>query len=81
LIEGYASRSGSEWHNLELTYLRAANVRQYLVDFLGDDLRATVELIAHGEEAAAEAGVPEGQESESWRVVDIEINGVVVLRL
>jgi hypothetical protein len=81
LIEGYASRSGSEWHNFELTYLRAANVRQHLMDFLGDDLRAVAELRAHGEEAAAEAGAPEGQESEAWRVVDLEINGVVVLRL
>lgn len=79
LIEGFASPTGTEPRNMELSYLRAANVRQRLQELLGAELRAGVEISALSDEPARQAGVT--GEAQEWRAVHLKINGVVVLRL
>ncbi len=83
-IDGYASTTGSESFNKGLSDLRARNTLQAIHDVLGPAFalpQKHIQLKAHGEMAARQAGSPENTEDPSWRKVEVRINGHVVLVL
>lgn len=83
-ITGYASPAGRDDHNRTLSNLRARNTLQAIRDIMGGDLGVPPERQAYeglGEAPARAAGVPDGEESDAWRKVEVSFNGTVVLTL
>ena len=80
-IDAYASRAASEQHNEQLTRMRANNTQSAMQTLIGRGATEALTLVPHGERAAAEAGVRDGDDSPEWRRVDVTINGVLALRL
>ena len=83
-VTGYASPAGPDAHNMTLSALRARNTLQAIRDIMGADLAIppvaqTAEGL--GEGPARAAGIPDGQESDAWRKVEVSFDGTVVLTL
>lgn len=83
LIVGHADRIDTPERNIELSRLRAENVRQCLMDVLGDKLafRDEIELRFLGEQVAASLGIKDGRPSPEWRKVELFLDGRQVLTL
>jgi outer membrane protein OmpA-like peptidoglycan-associated protein len=81
-IHGYASPSGGEPYNLELSDKRAQSVYNYLYAVLGDTFGVPTHrtvVMGHGEwDAIYIGGVPNGTEIAEWRRVDVVINGALI---
>ncbi|MEO8551655.1 MAG: DUF4157 domain-containing protein, partial [Kofleriaceae bacterium] len=79
-ITGYASRLGSETHNLQLAGARTTHTAHAIIAAMPE----VAERIAgetRGEGAAEAAGVVDGDNDQMWRRVDVSIAGTVVLRM
>lgn len=79
-IVGYASRLGSEAHNLELAGRRTSTTAHAIIAAMPE----VAERIAgetRGELAARDEGVADGDNDQMWRRVDVSIGGTVVLRM
>jgi len=83
-IDGYASRSGPDKYNAQLSEARAQTVYNFLQSVLTDDFRikkGNVTVKGHGEQAAAKAGEDDKKENRAWRRTTVKLNGTTVLRL
>ncbi|MBX7432776.1 OmpA family protein [Mycobacterium sp. Y57] len=82
-IDGYASTTGTDEHNMQLSLSRSQNVLQQIKDvvpgFAVPDEQITV--TGHGETSARESGEQDQTENVAWRRVDIALNGRIVLSL
>jgi outer membrane protein OmpA-like peptidoglycan-associated protein len=81
VILGYADRTGRPKFNRLLSKARAVNTRQALVDAIGDDLRADLMELGHGEDVLAALGeafgFPDGQPNAQWRRCFVVLNGTI----
>ena len=84
VLDAHADRVDCAERNLELSDLRAKNVKQALKDILGDQLKIPDDQIVtrgHGERYAADAGDKDGQDNPNWRRVDVILDHRLVLRM
>jgi len=79
-VVGYASRLGSDDHNLELAGRRTTNTMHAIVA-ARPELAGRIGGETRGEGAARDEGVVDGDDAQAWRRVDVSIGGVVVLRM
>jgi hypothetical protein len=81
-IYGHADASGDPKHNLQLSLLRALNVRRAIEDRLGNKLKAKFEKVEGLGESVANTVFSETSEKNAWlRRVVVLINGRAVLSL
>lgn len=79
-VVGYASRLGSDAHNLELAGRRTTTTMHAICD-ARPELMARITGFTRGEGAARDEGVADGDDAQQWRRVDVQIGGSTVLRL
>ncbi len=82
VVDGYASRLGSDAHNVLLSRGRRQSVIAELSSAVPAISSRVLEGEARGEAAAREAGVRrEDDDAQQWRRADVTIDGTLVLRL
>jgi hypothetical protein len=72
-IVGLASRSGSDFHNLQLSVRRAKNVNTVLTFFLFPNIPPRTLVGGQGEQFAANLGVKDGTEDAQFRAVLVTV--------
>jgi len=83
-IYGYTSTTGSDRRNQQLSDLQAQNTLQAIYDVLGSAVAIPPEnqsVLGFGETPARTSGLPDRTEDESWRKVEVQLNGRTVTTL